>query len=425
MTLSLAAPPLHLHTLPAPRALSPHALLYAWQGRPRWAWADETGCWVASGLAAVIQGRTANELEAQLDDLRAALPPQAAQLPLFGGLPFDREQAAAAAPWTDFPPYGQFALPQTLCHFPAQGAARCFHLSPRADQPDWPPDPHPAPAWSPPLRQREAPFSAWQQAIRAAQAEMARGGLHKVVLARTRQLTFPAPPDPVRVFRRLGQRYPGAYRFLLEPVPGRVFLGATPELLAAAAEGELHTMALAGSCPRGATPDEDRRLAQALLQDEKNRREHQLVVSRIQARLRALGLRPALQADAPRIRRLANIQHLETPIRARLNGLGLLTVALALHPTPALGGEPRAAALAFIRQHEAHPRGWYGAPVGWVRPDGSGRLAVGIRSALLHQETAWLYAGAGILPASDPRSEWEETALKFRPLMEALRHDAP
>ena len=123
----------------------------------------------------------------------------------------------------------------------------------------------------------------------------------------------------------------------------------------------------------------------------------------------------------PGVYKIANIQHLLTPVRGRLlEALGVLPVAAALHPTPALGGKPRALAMAFIQQVEPVPRGWYAAPVGWIDVHMDGAFAVAIRSAIAQERRVWLYAGAGIVADSEPDKEWEETALKFRPMLEAL-----
>ncbi len=126
-------------------------------------------------------------------------------------------------------------------------------------------------------------------------------------------------------------------------------------------------------------------------------------------------------ADAPGILTLSNVHHLCTPVRARLREVsGVLPVIAKLHPTPALGGQPRDAALDFIRQAEPVPRGWYAAPMGWIDSKLDGTFGVGIRSAVSQDKRVWLYAGVGIVAASQPQREWDETALKFRPMLDAL-----
>ncbi len=408
----LAPPRLHLQR----RAATRHdlfALLRSLRGHSRWLWLDGEHALLGWDSAAALQAQSATEIVSQL----AALPADLPDWPLFGGLRFDPSHAAAAE-WQAFPA-AEFILPRHLYALTENSATLSWlGLQPHTRPPQL--APQPLNALYPPARISDPlPFAAWEAHIRAAQQAMQTGDLQKVVLARTHRLHFDAPPPAETVFQRLCAAYPHTFRFFFEPVPGHIFLGATPELLVAASRDEIRTVALAGSAPRGNSPNSDENLAQALLRDPKNRREHALVVGHIVRELRALGLQPDYPAE-PRIRRLPNIQHLETPIRAAAAGHHLLEIAAALHPTPALGGDPREAALAFIRQHEPHVRGWYGAPLGWLTAENRGILAVGIRSALIRGNTAWLYAGAGILPNSHPRAEWEETALKFRPLLEAF-----
>ncbi|MDW8214428.1 MAG: isochorismate synthase, partial [Roseiflexaceae bacterium] len=179
------------------------------------------------------------------------------------------------------------------------------------------------------------------------------------------------------------------------------------------------TMALAGSIRRGATPDEDEHLAAVLLDSAKDRHEHQIVVDEVRKRLAPLTSR--LDVGATGVMRLSNIQHLHTPISGLLRKpCGVLPVVATLHPTPALGGEPREAAMRLIAELEPAPRGWYAAPVGWIDRRLDGQFGVAIRSAVVQATRAWLYAGAGIVAGSDPQREWDETNLKFRPMLEGL-----
>src|SRR5690606_31429838 len=163
---------------------------------------------------------------------------------------------------------------------------------------------------------------------------------------------------------------------------------------------------------RGATPADDRRLAEGLLQDAKELAEHQLVVEMLRQApapvCRTLSITPA-----PKLLKLANEQHLAIPVVARGDGRSVLERVERLHPTPAVGGWPRDDALRFIRCWEPAGRGWYAARVGWVDRRGQGEFAVAIRSGLLRGAEAWLYAGCGIVPGSDPHREYEETRLKL------------
>ena len=124
---------------------------------------------------------------------------------------------------------------------------------------------------------------------------------------------------------------------------------------------------------------------------------------------------------APRLLRLGNVQHLWTPVTARARaGQSVLDLVTRLHPTPAVCGAPRAAALRLIRELEGLDRGWYAGPVGWVDARGEGEFVVGLRSALLRGGEATLYAGCGIVGESDPEEEYRESELKLRPVLSAL-----
>ena len=260
----------------------------------------------------------------------------------------------------------------------------------------------------------------WAALIDTARKQMQAGQMTKVVLARACELRSDRDMNVEAALARLNTRYPDCYRFVFEPQAGHVFFGATPELLVHVHGKNLHTMALAGSIRRGKDADEDAQLGQALLSSEKDRYEHDIVVQSLRTRLGPLT--QTLNApDMPEVMALSNIQHLHTPIQATLKRRSTaLALVAQLHPTPALGGQPQQAAMDFIRDYEPVPRGWYAAPFGWVDAKLDGEFVVAIRSAVTHDNEAWLYAGAGIVQASVAQQEWDETALKFRPMLEAL-----
>lgn len=260
----------------------------------------------------------------------------------------------------------------------------------------------------------------WCKQITDAIRRMKAGELDKVVLSRTCDVMFEHPVDPLSALANIEHRYASSYRFLIEPAVGSAFFGATPELLAEVNGRALKTAALAASIKRGATPAEDDQLAATLWSNPKERYEHGLVVE---------GLRDLLEPHAneliipevPGFLKLSNIQHLYTPIYGELNDdYGVLPIVEKLHPTPALGGYPRSIAMDTIAASELIPRGWYASPVGWLDMHGNGTFAVAIRSAVSGGNHARLYAGAGIVADSDPDREWDETRLKFRPMLEAL-----
>ncbi len=261
---------------------------------------------------------------------------------------------------------------------------------------------------------------AWTAALNNAIGHIRAGTLEKVVLARCCEVTAAEPLDALAALTGLNQRYPNTVRFLIEPQPGQCFFGATPEKLVDVREGMLETIALAGSTPRGGTPEEDASLGTALLSNPKERSEHEIVVRFLRSALVDLASDIHIP-DEPSLQRLHNIQHLRTEVRAALAaGYDVLDAIEALHPTPALGGLPREKALRLIEALEPEPRGWYGAPIGWLDVKGNGSFAVAIRSAVSSGDRARLYAGAGIVADSQPEREWQETALKLRPMLEAL-----
>ncbi|NPA93761.1 MAG: isochorismate synthase [Chloroflexi bacterium] len=369
-------------------------------GQPRWAWLHSQTGWVGWGLK-TARTASGNDRFARLRE------PWEGGQPRFVGLSFSPHEHRAA-PWWEAFPAGMLAEPEAL-----QGPLAV--ISAAAED---------APVPSLPQGAYESlegtSRTAWDAAVQAALEAIAQGHLRKVVLARAEVLRLPTEIDAVEVLAALYRQHPRSYCFLMEPEPGAAFVGATPELLARVHGRTVETVALAGSAPRGANEHEDALLGRELLASPKDGWEHAVVVETIRGALAPLTVGLAVP-PSPRLRRLPHIQHLETPIRGLLRpGVGLLDVAEALHPTPALGGDPKAEALDFIARHEPFPRGWYAAPVGMAFPDGSGELAVAIRSALLLGDVAVLYAGAGIVEGSDPAKEWEETGLKLATMRRAL-----
>jgi isochorismate synthase len=259
----------------------------------------------------------------------------------------------------------------------------------------------------------------WQAEVANAVSAVKRGELEKVVLARAVQLQSSKPFDPAGALRHLFSRYVGCTIFAVARGE-RCFLGATPERLARLRGGEVRAMSLAGSIQRGKSPAEDERLGQSLLNSAKDRAEHAVVVKALVEALSETC--PRLNyGDTPSLLKLGNIQHLCTPITGQLaNGHTILDLVERLHPTPAVGGRPREAALRFIREHEGLDRGWYAGPVGWLDAAGEGEFAVALRSAVLQANTATLFAGCGLVADSDPEREYAESRLKLKPMLTAL-----
>ncbi|MEO6567272.1 MAG: isochorismate synthase, partial [Opitutaceae bacterium] len=260
----------------------------------------------------------------------------------------------------------------------------------------------------------------YRAAVAQALQRIDAGEFKKIVLARVQDVRADQPLHPLEMLNRLRQRFPDCYSFSYARGNGPSFIGASPERLVRVSKSILETEALAGSMRRGVSASEDARLASELLASDKDRREQQEVLDDIVERLTPLGLTLEFPLK-PQLRRLANVQHLHTPVRASLpDGVRLLDVLGALHPTPAVGGSPRDAALASIRQLEGFPRGLYAGALGWINARGGGEFFVGLRSALVEGARARLYAGAGIVEGSTPEKEFAETELKFKAMLEAL-----
>ncbi len=260
----------------------------------------------------------------------------------------------------------------------------------------------------------------FEVAVKSALQSIQTDELKKVVLAHAVDITSPRPFNPLYSVNKLRIKYPNCYVFCTNNGKGQSFIGASPEHLISVRGNELTTEALAGSAPRGQTASEDVHLGNLLLSSKKDIREHRIVIESIAARLSQLGIEPEIPSH-PCLLKLPNIQHLHTPIKAKMpENLHLLDVLAELHPTPAVGGEPRDVACQKIRHYENFERGLYAAPIGWVDYKGNGEFAVAIRSALLNRYHARLFAGAGIVADSDPSKESEEIKLKLQVLMEAL-----
>lgn len=249
------------------------------------------------------------------------------------------------------------------------------------------------------------------------------GHYEKIVLARALDLRFSAPLRPLETANRLRNRFPSCHVFSYANGCGQSLIGATPERLAETDGRRLRTEAIAGSAPRARGAMEDARLANRLLHSEKDRREHGHVVASIRRRLAQVGLRWDAEGAGPRLLDLPNVRHLHTPIELDLPAnVDLLAVAAALHPTSAVGGTPRGRAVADIGDLEPFARGLYAGLVGWFNHRRAGEWVVAIRSALVEEAKARLFAGAGIVRGSDPEREFRETEDKMRALLDAITH---
>jgi isochorismate synthase len=263
------------------------------------------------------------------------------------------------------------------------------------------------------------PPSHYEGAVARAVELIGAGKLQKIVLAREVQVHAPRDYDPAAVFGVLREQFPSCFCFCAGHGDATL-IAASPELLVRREGHRVSTLALAGSTRRSADPAVDAHLGEQLLRDESYREEHAIVARRIDRMLREHAIWVA-SAPEPELVRIANIQHLATPIRAQLAApVEALELAGLMHPTPAVGGEPLARAAPLIPALEGLDRGWYAGPVGWTDATGDGEFCVALRCALLRGPVARCYAGNGIVRDSDPARELAETEVKLQALLPLL-----
>lgn len=407
--------------------------------RPQVAWADGARTVAGGGAAATVTasgaGRfgTVRERATRLfDRLQTGSVPDPVTPRLYGGFSFtDAHAADTSDTWAGYPG-AMFVLPALQLSLTPEGAwltaAATGHraaetVERRLDR--WrsrlaalptlgaTPPPGVTDLSYTPSRER------WRSQVGTAAGRIRADSLEKVVLAQSLTATLSRPAVPADILARLAEPYPDCDRFLFAPERGGTFLGATPERLVTVDGRRVETEALAGSVGRGETPAEDDRLADRLRASEKNRHEHALVVDAIRDQLGTVA--DGIETGDRTIRRLANVQHLRTPLDGTLDReRHVLELVAALHPTPAVGGIPPDAALATIRDTETFDRGWYAAPVGWFDADGDGSFSVAIRSAVAAGRRVTTFAGAGIVADSDPDQEWTELQLKYQTVLDEL-----
>ncbi len=297
----------------------------------------------------------------------------------------------------------------------------------RADAlPDWPTGPLPAVR----ITAAVPPPADYRVRIDRARDQLTApgGSLRKVVLSRALQLAADDPLDARIILRRLVAADPAAYGYLVdltaagEDYAGAALVGASPELLVARSGDRVMCQPFAGSAPRAADPDLDAANGAALAASAKDRHEHQLVIDTMRAALGPLCEELTI-ASEPQLNRTAAVWHLCTPISGRLRDASTTAIdlALALHPTPAVGGVPTKAASDLIAELEGD-RGFYAGAVGWCDATGDGYWVVSIRCAQLSADrrTALARAGGGIVAESDPDDEVAETTTKFATILTAL-----
>lgn len=259
--------------------------------------------------------------------------------------------------------------------------------------------------------------SEWKDVIAGAAELLERGELAKVVLAR--RIDIEANRDFVvsDVLERLTALYPSCMVYSVEG-----FLGASPELLVQRYGADVECHPLAGTVARSGDVHGDEVLVARLMQSDKTRREHRVVVETIAGSLRPICSELNVP-EQPSVLGLRNVSHLATHITGCLHPgdvPSVLELVARIHPTPAVGGAPTEEAIRYLQKVEGFDRGRYAGPVGWMDGRGDGSFALGIRCAEVDGASARLYAGNGIVAGSDPADELAETQLKLQALLAAL-----
>lgn len=262
-------------------------------------------------------------------------------------------------------------------------------------------------------------FEQWDEALSKTLDYIHEGRIEKLVPSRRLELHASEPFSSKDLLVNL----------IDSKAPGKVFLyrygdvffcGCTPELLVRKHQNSVESMCLAGTTAMGTSDAESTRLGEALMNDAKNRREHEYVVSF----MREVFRRNCFDVDIPQnptLMKLKHIQHLYTPAKAHvMEGRSLSSLVSQLHPTPALSGTPVGEAMMCLREIEAYNRGFFGGAVGYVNGNGDGEFAVAIRSGVFDGERGWIYAGCGVVEGSNARSEFDEIDLKFKTILGAF-----
>lgn len=277
-------------------------------------------------------------------------------------------------------------------------------------------DPHPT--HQPEIESVRSP-EAYEHSVAAAVERIKAGEIEKVVLAREVVVRAGSAHDPAAIFGALRIGFPSCFNFCVGTGEA-AFIGASPELLVRCVGRGVATVGLAGSTRRSSDPAVDDHLAQQLLSSSKDRGEQAVVVRRIVKTLSKLSVWVEA-AEEPEIIKVANIQHLGTPVYAQLaQPRTAIELAGLLHPTPAVGGEPWKKARGVMSELEQMDRGWYAGPVGWMDGSGDGEFCVALRSALIRDREAHLFAGVGVVADSEPAAELAETEIKLGALLPLL-----
>ena len=267
------------------------------------------------------------------------------------------------------------------------------------------------------LRRSDRPNQdRWQKQTREMIDLIEAGRVKKIVQTRITTLELSKRPDPFRLLNCVKSRSINTYDFCFQIDTEHSFIGCSPECLYKKEGSSICSEALAGTNVRAADHELNRQLQKELLESQKEIEEHEYVFENIKSELEKICSKVVV-VDKREVLPLKQIQHLRSRFAGTLKkGIDNGDILRDLHPTAAVNGYPKKAALALICQYENFSRGWYAGPVGWIGR-GQSEFAVAIRSAHIAGQRIQLFAGAGIVGASDPGREWEETEMKMAPFL--------
>lgn len=411
------------------------AWLQAQPNEARTYWRDREGAFVMGGvgIAAKQFQRNNRNLGKFIQRIRKHLRPEYPRLRYYGGMRFDTVKARAqewkafgglhfVIPAIELGQKGNVsylacnALVPSLLEKKSTIATMCEQLE-ALQFPDVLPH-----ASNPPIVSREdfPDQEDWCALVDGLLEKLDGDELKKIVLARKSVFTLDGQVDPVPLLRRLTEHTTRSYHFCFQLSHSTAFIGASPERLFKRQSSYLQSEALAGTRPRGKSPEEDAALGDELLHSDKERREHGYVLDHVRA-IFDTHCRAVRGGDRPELLILRHCQHLLSRIEGMLSRPDCDDVLLEeLHPTPAVGGVPTQQAVDLIRASEPTERGWYAGPVGWIGYDAT-EFAVAIRSALVVDDTVSVHSGAGIVAGSEPEAEWAEIENKMTNFLNVLQ----
>ncbi len=396
-------------------------------------WSNRENSFETAGLGVAHLVGSKDEISpaALFRELEEILPTADEAVRWYGGMRFSPSLGKTSdALWEKFGAY-RFVLPRFEWQRTPEGSVFVCHLVPKSDEKNREAILDELEKISfedmsePSAEEIDLTFKAgqseeeWAAMVRQVLTSITAGKVQKVVLARRVEFHSPGMLSPISLVRRLRERAAACYYFCFQWDGGSAFLGATPERLYLRRGRVIESEAVAGTRPRGKSPEEDVALAEELFASSKEAEEHRLVVAYLEEALSSLCDGQVRRGKRSLIR-LRTVQHLVTHFDGELaSEFSDADVLTRLHPTPAVCGYPREKARDMIAALEPFDRGWYAAPVGWIGANGA-EFAVGIRSGLVSRDRLFLFAGAGIVEGSVPTDEWREVESKLNSFLEAV-----